>query len=284
MSPKPLKTLTRILKYARWNCRRLTARHRTLPNFIIIGAQKAGTSSLRYYLKQLPNVKTGFRKEVHFFDRNYTRGESWYRAHFPLATGKSSRMAIGEASPYYLIYPHAPERMHALVPSARLIVLLRNPRERAISHYYHSVKKNRESLPLYEALLAEEERIGDAWNKILEDEHFLSFDHRYFSYKQRGVYADQLERYFAFFDKKNVLVIDSERLLSDPENVLRDICVFLQIDPVFKNINFSPRNVGISKDKTPEEVTQYLNDYFRPHNKRLYELIGRNFSWDEPVS
>lgn len=276
-----LKAYRKSINKLEWKNRRLTAKSRALPSFIVIGAQKSGTTSLRGYIKQHPYVRMSFHKEVHFFDRHYSEGVDWYRSQFPILRNKHSSIAIGESSPYYLVYPHAPRRIHALLPSAKLIAILRNPRERAISHYYHQVKKNRESLPIMQALLAEEDRISDGWKQMEKDEYYLPTDHRYYSYKQRGIYVDQLKQYYEFFDKDNILVINSERLFSNPQNVLYDISIFLGIDPILDGIKLSHRNVGIRKNTIPEEVKHYLNDYFLPHNKRLYELIGQDYKWDE---
>ncbi len=125
-----------------WIYRRLTSGSRRLPDFIILGAQRAGTSSLYYYLSQHPQILPAVRKELHFFDDHYRRGLGWYRSQFPTRGARGT--ITGEATPYYLSHPHAPARIQRLLPQARLIVLLRNPVERAISHYFFEVSHQRE--------------------------------------------------------------------------------------------------------------------------------------------
>ena len=118
---------------------------RALPDAVILGAQKSGTSSLHNYLVQQPGVIEPLRKEVHYFDVNFGRGESWYRAHF----GRLGEPGLNlDSSPYYLFHPAVPTRMRALLPDAKLIVLLRDPVRRAYSHYWHERDKGRETLEL----------------------------------------------------------------------------------------------------------------------------------------
>src|SRR5436189_26280 len=124
---------------------------RPLPDFLILGAQKAGTTALYAYLRWHPQVTGPSFKEVSFFDRHYARGERWYRAHLPVRR----RAVVGEASPSYLFHPLAPERVARMLPEARLIALLRNPVDRAFSHYQHEVALGREQLSFEDALAGE---------------------------------------------------------------------------------------------------------------------------------
>ena len=169
MPSVPLRAQVRAwARPVRYRARVLTAPARALPDFVILGAQKAGTTSLYAYLCAHPDVRAAARKEVHYFDLNYARGATWYRSMFPLAAGLARerrggrRVLVGEASPYYLFYPLAAERAGAVVPSAQLIVLLRDPVERAWSHYRHEVKAGREPLEFEAALAAEPTRLAGA--------------------------------------------------------------------------------------------------------------------------
>ncbi|MCI5147305.1 MAG: sulfotransferase, partial [Candidatus Electrothrix sp. AR3] len=112
----------------------LTARLRPLPNFLVIGAQKSGTTSLFHYICQHPQVFENKSKEIHFFDHNYHCGANWYRSHFPLAGKLMRNRCLGEATPYYLCHPHAPSHIFDLLPRVKIIAILRDPVERAISH------------------------------------------------------------------------------------------------------------------------------------------------------
>ena len=149
-----------------WEYRQATWKIRSLPDFIIIGAQKSGTTSLYSYLSQHPQLLPSIRKVVHFFDGGldasvdtFENGEAWYRAHFPITKHMKSHRKTFEASPLYIFNPLAPKRIYDLVPKAKIIALLRNPTERSISHYYHEKRRtNRESLPIHEALREGEKR------------------------------------------------------------------------------------------------------------------------------
>src|SRR6187397_1377370 len=153
MPPAPAQLVPRIpdpvragVRNAVWTWGRATSSLRALPDFLILGAQKAGTTALYSYLRRHPAIVGPSWKEVSFFDRHYARGEAWYRGNFPtrlrhaLAERRAHARAIaGEASPSYVFHPSAPERVAALVPDARLIALVRNPIDRALSHYHHEV-------------------------------------------------------------------------------------------------------------------------------------------------
>ncbi|MGH8010521.1 MAG: sulfotransferase domain-containing protein, partial [Candidatus Binatia bacterium] len=149
------------LAFAYTSTRRPTARWRTLPTLLIIGAQRCGTSSLFKYLGAHPRCKASIRKEVRFFTQYYDRGENWYRSHFPLAlSGDSGSTGVTfEASPDYLLDPRTPSRVVRHLPDIRLIAILRNPIERAYSHYRHFRRLGLEELPFEEALHREPERI-----------------------------------------------------------------------------------------------------------------------------
>ena len=258
---------------------RMTGALRPLPNFIIIGAQKAGTTSLFHYITQHPRVFENKAKEVHFFDKYYGQGINWYRGHFPLQAHISPGCRLGEATPYYLCHPHAPKRIHQLLPRVKLIAILRNPIDRAISHYFHEVKKNRENLPIVEALNSEDDRCRPEWLKMLDDEGYVSRTHQSFSYKQRGIYIDQLERYWRLFAKEQILVVDSEKLFTEPHTVLETVFRFLDIDPQVTIGDVAVKNANPIKQNVPQEVYDSLHHFFQPHNKKLYTALGQDFAW-----
>lgn len=268
----------RIAKTTNWFSsvyRLATSPLRSFPDLIIVGAMKSGTSSLFWYLTQHPKITTGNIKEVHFFDNNYSKGPFWYRSHFPVSDGS----IICEGSPYYLNYPHAAKRIHELIPSAKMIAILRNPTERAISHYYHQVRKERETLPILEAFQAEEERVKAEWERMLEDETYISPTHQYFSYKHRGIYIDQLERYWQYFDDSNLLVLNAARLFSEPTDTLKELYEFVGVDAYIGHIDLTPQHASSNKAKVPSSVHEYLDDFFAPYNQRLYQRLGRDFGW-----
>lgn len=262
-----------------WIYRYATANRRVWPTFIGIGAQKAGTTALMHYLRQHPQVKRGKGRELHYFDRNYHRGERWYRARFPLAREVTSDMAIGEASPEYLLHPHAARRIAQTLPDVKLLVVLRNPTQRAISHYFMEVKRGREDLDIETAVRTEEERI-EVERKRLEDDP--SYDDTPFqrrAYKAKGRYAEQLKRYLTYFDRSQLYILESSRFYGDTRGALTDICSFLGIDAPPQELDLSRRNVGKLEKRVPPGLEQYLDDYFRPYNQELYDLLGVDYGW-----
>ncbi len=246
---------------------------RPLPDFIVIGAQKAGTTSLHKFLRRHPDVTASRTKEVHYFDSRTHLGDGWYRSQFPVRRLGASTPLAFETSPRYLFHPHAPERIKSVVPDVKLIALLRNPVDRAASAHQMEVARGREPLGLLEALQAEESRLRPFLDAAKYDERGI-WD---FAYKMRGIYADQLSRYFDSFDRAQILVVRSEDLFADPDAQLRTITTFLGIREM-PDVGEFPRvrPGGVRGERhMPLEAAEYLNDYFAPHNRRLEELLGR---------
>jgi hypothetical protein len=270
---------------ARMFVRRLQASRRVLPDFLIIGAQKSGTSSLYRYLDQHPQVRGSLPKEVHYFDGGleagvdaYALGAGWYRAHFPLRSEMAGRKAF-EASPLYLLHPLAAERIAALVPEIRLVAVLRNPTDRALSHYFHNVRNNhlrrfREDLPPFEAMAAEEARLAP----VLAAGDYKSEAFRAFTYKARGRYLEQLARYLDRFPRENLLVLRAEDLFEDPAGLMGRLADFLGIDRA-RGADFKAMNVGRNREPVEPGVREALDAYFAPHNRALAAALGRDFGW-----
>jgi hypothetical protein len=258
---------------------------RVLPDFIIIGAQRSGSTSLYKYLIQHPGVLPGSMKEVHFFDAHYQKGVSWYRSFFPLAA-TMQKMAdshdgivlTGEATPYYLFYPHAPQRIHDTLPKVKLIAILRNPVERAYSHYQHEVQLGVEQLSFSEAIEREKSEIPAETKKILEDEMYLSFSHQNYSYLSRGRYIEQMELWGQHIPMKDLLVLKSEDLFTKPGRVLQQACDFLGVE-YEDSSDFQVHNSLPYQDLDPE-MHAYLSEYFRPFNARLYDFLDMDFNWE----
>ncbi len=277
-----LRKIKRALKQARLQLRRLGADYRCLPDFLVIGAAKSGTSSLYKCMVQHPQVIWAQKKEVHFFDRSYAKGLRWYRAHFPFRRRLPRGTVTGESSPFYLCDPRAPERISCTVPHAKLIVLLREPADRAVSHYFHEVKRQREPLPLDKALEAEERRVLPGFTQMKKEPDFHSNEYRFFSYKHRGLYEDQLRRYLRHFKRGQLLILKSEDFFSQPKRILEEVFAFLGVDPFFRPRDLRPRNVGSYTREVPPAVYETLARFFSPHNERLYQFLGRDFRWRRP--
>jgi hypothetical protein len=246
-----------------------TAELRPMPGAIIIGTQRGGTTSLHRWLCSHPST-TPFRyKEVHYFDIDYAKGERWYRAHYPIR--RPSRMAV-EASPYMLFHPLAPMRAAGdLPPTTRLIALLRNPVQRAISQYWHVRRLGYEKEASLEAALAlEEQRLAGETERVRRGEESAS--HRRLSYRSRGHYAEQLRRWFDAVGRERVLVIESEELWANPRSsaAVLDWLGLSRVDTALPTINDAPRAYAADA-ATIEE----LQKYFEPLNEDLFELLGR---------
>lgn len=250
----------------------------SLPDFIIIGAQKAGTTFLYHLLSQHPYVEPATKKEVHYFDTGFDKGVDWYRSHFPGQTWREGRRVLtGEASPYYMYHPHAARRMAETVPDVRLIVLLRDPVERAYSDYQHKAREGRDKLDFQDAIETEEDRLRGEREKMLEDENYQSPEYRRFSYLSRGVYVDQLKDWHEFFDRQQLLVLESGELFEDPYKTFDRVQEFLGL-PGWRPEISDVRNEGEYEPLDPS-IRRQLENYFEPHNQRLYDYLDVDFGW-----
>jgi Sulfotransferase domain len=273
---------------ARWSAQayaRPTAGLRLLPDYLIIGAQRAGTTSLHRYLVQHPGVRTMLRtKGVHFFDTAYGRGMSWYASRFPtrltawwVARRHGVELRTGEASPYYLFHPLVPGRVAEHLPRVKLIALLRDPVGRAYSHYQHEVARGFETLSFEEAIEAEPVRLAGETERMLADPGYHSFAHQHHSYLARGCYAEQLARWRAHFDDRQLLVLSSERFFAEPGPTFRRVLDFLEL-PAFTPDAFEKHNAHDYR-RMGAEVHARLVDHYREPNARLYESLGDDFGW-----
>jgi len=277
--------LRKSRKFASTLWRRLTSRIRVLPDFLIVGAQKSGTTTLFHYLIQHPNIIRPITKEIDYFDINYTRGLGWYRTHFHTFYSKSrlettlrGPVLTGEASTHYIAYPHAPKRAYQLTPKAKIIMLLRNPADRAYSSYQHQVRKNRETLSFEEALQQEPERIRGEWDKILRDECYVSYNRLHLDYVTRGVYIDQIKRWREYFPQDQIMTILSEEFFQNPNQVFGGVLRFLGL-PQFELQEYHISNEGIHHTQMDPHFRERLIEYYRPHNKRLEEYLGKPLHW-----
>jgi len=254
---------------------------RALPSFVIIGAQKAGTSSLYTYLARHPAIGASHKKEIQYFSYRYGRPELWYRAHFPR---RSTLAALpgggitGEASPYYLFHPHAAQRVHDALPQAKIIALLRDPVARAYSNYNHHVRSGWEPLSFEDAIDAEVERLAGERERMLADPSYYSHDFRIHSYLARGRYLEQLEPWQDLFPGGQLLVLRAEDLFTEPERLYLEVLDFLGLER-WSPGDFTAQNIGRYKGLS-DATRGRLKDYFRPYNHALYERLGRDMGWD----
>jgi hypothetical protein len=269
--PEPVR---KVARNAVWTFGRATARWRPLPDFLVIGAQKAGTTALYAYLRWHPGVTGPSWKEVSFFDRHWWRGEAWYRGQFPLRSGGQ---LVGEASPSYLFHPLAPERVRSLVPDARLVAMMRDPVDRAYSHYQHEVALGREPLSFEDALAAEDERTRGEVERLVADPRAFSrawWDHTYVA---RGMYAEQIEGWLAVFPHEQLMVVTTDELGERPAETYTSVLAFLGVAP--HALADYPR--VFDRDYAPmrAETRTMLAERFAEPNRRLEALLGRDLGW-----
>jgi hypothetical protein len=194
----------------------------------------------------------------------------------------------GEGTPYYILYPHAPKRIFEIVPQVKLIALLRNPVERAFSQYWIEFKGGFETLSFEEAIKTEHGRIAGELEKMQQDENYYSHSFRHFSYLTRGIYVDQLQNWLRYYPREQLLILKSEDLYSHPAETLKKTLDFLGVKQVklrdeYKNYRRPSKKGYRNKIITPKmdpKMREYLVEYFKPHNARLYELLGEDLGWD----
>jgi Sulfotransferase domain len=261
-------------------------RGRLLPDFVIPGAAKAGTTSLYGWLSQHPFVRPASQKEVHYFDYSYYRGDDWYRSHFPLERDRIAFQAehgrpflTGEASPSYITHDWAPERLAGRLPEVKLLITLRNPVDRAYSQYQMTRREEQEPFESFmEAVEAEEARLAPELARTRVDRRYSSWWIGCWSYKMRSRYAEQLERWLELFPREQFHILTLEELASDPQGTLDRVHEFLGL-PSHRYEDLEPLHTATYGAITPE-VRSWLTEYFRPHNQRLYELVGRDLGWE----
>jgi hypothetical protein len=259
---------------------RATAGLRMLPDFVIVGAQRAGTTSLYKYLAEHPDVgRVRLGKGVHYFDTNADRSVAWYRSHFPIDAERVPLWRgpehVGEGAPYYMFHPECPARIDATLPGVKVIAILRDPIERAHSHWVHETARGFEDLPFDQALRIEDERLAGQ-ETLLVDPAGRSFSHQHHSYAARGQYAEQVERLWDVFGHDRVLIIPSTRLFSDPATSYAQTLSFLGLRPY--EATYEVHNARSYSKITPAEET-YLAGRFAASNERLVELLGPEFDF-----
>jgi len=271
----------RRIAYARLRFRRPLAALRDVPDFMVIGAQRSGTSSLYRYLAGHPDGRPSVRKETEYFTRSYGEGPAWYRSHFTLRRGGRSF----EATPDYLFHPLAPARVATDLPDCRLVVLLREPAARARSHWQHMTRIGFEHLSFVDALAAEPERTFDDLARLEAGEEVVQGPLLRYSYQARGDYAEQLDRWLSVFDRDRLLLIRSEDLFRDPAATLDRVERFVGLTPWLPE-SFANWSVPTLEDDRGNDLgaherlaLEQLRHGYRDGNRRLAELTGEPEWW-----
>jgi hypothetical protein len=239
-----------------------------VPNFIIIGCQRCGTTSLYTYLAQHPQILTPIKKEMDFFSWHFDRGIDWYLAHFP-PMPPGEQFLTGEASPSYFDSREAPERLYSLFPEAKLIVLLRNPVDRAISQFYRLTGLNWEARSLDRVISDEIERLNQNPEYIIGEEPG--------NYLARGRYIEFIKKWRAFFPREQLLILKSEDFYAGAAATVKQVLEFLDL-PEYQLSEYQNANPG-SYPPVNQSIRDWLRDYFRPYNQQLEEYLSTNFNW-----
>jgi tetratricopeptide (TPR) repeat protein len=237
------------------------------PDFLIIGSHKGGTTSLFHYLSKHPQVLPTVNKEIDFFSFYFNRGNAWYLSHFPKLPNALDFL-VGEASPSYLNFPDVPQRVAQLLPNTKLIVLLRNPINRAISHYYHWVRQYGEKRTLAQAIDAEIERLDHASEVDLIAGKYWSHE----GYVSRSLYVYDLQRWLQFFPREQFLFLSSEAFYEQPESCLNQVFEFLGISP--HGIDSYPKLNKGDYHPVDEGIRQTLANFFQPHDRKLEQIVS----------
>jgi len=278
-------SLKRLYRGGRALARLNPGRGRVLPDFLILGSMKCGTTSMHDWLIEHPCVVAATRKDTHFFSVNYGRGADWYRCFFPYARDRDAFAAehgrpfvCGEATASYLAHYWTPRRAAKLLPNARLIVCLREPADRAHSQYHYFRKWEGEPLETFEeALASEEERLRGEESRENSAPSYLSMPAYRWGYLRTSRYAEHLERWLEVFPREQILFLKFEDVVAAPERALEQLHDHLGLPP-HRSGELPAQNAG-SYEPMAEETLARLREYFKPHNERLYELTGIDFGW-----
>ena len=250
-----------------------TALARRPPSFLIIGAQRSGTTFLHNQLARHPRIGKPLRKEVHYFDFRYLEGRCWYLAHFPRRTACAM---TGEASPYYMVHPLAPDRVRDFDPQMKLIVVLRDPADRALSQWRHAVRNGIEWLTFEQALAAEPKRIAAERALLTRPPLHYSLNHRVYSYLERGRYAHYLAMWLERFPRSALHVIRAEQMFENPRQAIAKAVAFLGLAAGRTAERRIRRARPRKRPYAPmdPELRARLDAHFRADQERLRELLG----------
>lgn len=260
-----------------------TSAFRVLPDFFVIGVVRSGTTSLYHYLGQHDCIRRAAYDELGYFDDNYHLGIHWYKSLFPTKFTKNKikkkfgKFLTYDVTPFYIYNPLAARRILACFPKAKIIADLRNPIDRAYSNYIIMLQDGDTTKTFEEIVKSEISQIEKS-KLLLNDESYL-VDTFYEKLLTRGFYADQLKIWFDTFQKDHLLMISSEEFAKNTNTVLREIFEFLDV-PYVKIKDYTKQNKR-HYQPMKSETRNLLIEYFKPHNEKLYKLIGKNFDWDK---
>ena len=242
------------------------------PDFLVIGTQRGGSTSLYKYLVTHPDIKRALHKEIQYFSLYFKKNWPWYLAHFPLRYINKGQFITGEASPYYLFHPDVPKRVAERLPNIKLIVTLRNPIDRAYSQYKHEVNSGFETRS-FEAAVEDEGALRKNIDPSLGFSQIKdSFIHQHYLYVSRGIYVRQLKNWMEYVPLERILVLKSENLFTNPKKTFSQVLQFLEL-PSFTLQDTNPYHQS-KYSSMNTETREQLRDFYTPFNKGLSELIN----------
>jgi hypothetical protein len=251
---------------------------RPLPDFIVAGVQKGGTTFMFQEMLRHPEVRGALTKEVHFFDTNWERGVDWYSGMFPRSRS-GAKVIRGEASPAYIFHPRGVQRIAETLDDPRLIVIVRDPVQRALSQYKHERRLGFEPCPTFEEALAlEESRVADDFDRVRDGSLSHSFAVGHFSYTRRGLYAEQLKRAVGLIGRERLLVLVSEEMFADPKAATSSALDFVGATP--REISHVGANDMAFQAAPMDAATEaMLRERFSEPNAELADFLGRTLPW-----
>lgn len=279
-APEPVVRALRAIAFA-WGW--ITADLRMKPSVVVVGAQRCGTTTLFRMLESHPGLlRPTQSKGTGYFDDFHGKGPRWYRAHFPLRItgrllGGPDAMAF-ESSGYYLFHPLAAERLAEELPDAHVVVLVRDPVERAMSAYRHELARGFEELPLEEALAVEESRLEGEVDRLASDPDYRSYTHRHHAYLARGEYGTQVGRFVDALGSDRVHVVDADAFFADPAREFADLQRQLGI-PVYLPERVERWNARPGGARLPQQRREMLLQHFESSDAELESYLGRPPVW-----
>lgn len=227
-----------------------------IPDFLVIGAQKAATTTIHYQLAMHPDINMTQKKEIHYFsvDENYKKGDAWYRRFFT-----ENDKIKGESSALYHYFPYCPARIYEHNPDIKMIFCIRNPIDRAFSDYLHEVRKGHEELNFEQAIMAEPGRLKNGW-----------WEQKSFGYMEKGKYYNQLKNFYKLFPEKNILVLVYDDLIARPVEFYRKIFKFLNVD-----VGFTIKDLNLKYNTSKAPVITWLPKIYIK-SKYKHNIIFRN--------
>jgi hypothetical protein len=273
--------MQRMARRAMLELGRATAPWRTEPDFLVIGAQRSGTTTLFRVLSQHPQVlRPTLSKGVGYFDTNYHKGRRWYAAHFPLrltARLHGARTQVFESSGYYSFHPSAARRIAADLPGVKVVMMVRDPVERAYSAHSHELARGFETEDFETAIALEPRRTAGEAERLAREDRYTSYAHRHHAYLARGRYAEQLDRFGEQLGRDRVYVMDAHRFFAEPVEELARLFDWLGLR------GWVPADVGRenarSRAPMPEQLRSALSEHFEPYDAALADWLGRPASW-----